>query len=177
MCRSRLFLSALFSFGAVLSLGPGVVARPALAAAALQPAQSKERRIAESDVPAAALAALKKAAAGAKFEELEEETTAGHKHYEAEWRANGAEVEMAVTADGDIIEMEEAIAADAAPAGVRAAAKAAAGDAKFTVSKLTITVYEVEYSVAGKHHEKMFLADGCVAQNDDDEDGEDNDDE
>ncbi len=177
MCRSRLFLSALFSFGAVLSLGPGVVARPAVAAAALQPVQSTERRIAETDVPAPALAALKKAAAGAKFEELEEETISGHKHYEAEWRTSGGEVEMSVTAAGEIIEIEEELAADAAPAAVRAAAKAAAGDTKFTVSKLTITIYEIEYTAAGKHHEKMFLADGCVAQNDDDDDGEDNDDE
>ena len=50
-----------------------------------------ERQVAEAQVPAAALATLKKLAAGAKIYEFAEEVEYGHTFYEGSWKtASGA---------------------------------------------------------------------------------------
>jgi hypothetical protein len=82
--------------------------------------------------------------------------------YEAEWDVNGAEHEVAVLADGSVIETEEEIPAAQAPEAVRAAAQKSFGDAKYVIAKKTIVVYEIEGRVDGKERELHVLPTGHV---------------
>ncbi len=61
-----------------------------------------ERKVTEAHVPAAALATLKKLAAGAKITEFAEEIEHGHTFYEGSWKArSGAKMDVLVTKTGD----------------------------------------------------------------------------
>src|SRR5262245_37891783 len=71
-------------------------------------AQEQEREVKEADVPAAALNALKKQAAGAAITEFSEEIEHGHKFYEGSYKsATGNKVDVLVTEAGDLVEVEE----------------------------------------------------------------------
>jgi uncharacterized membrane protein YkoI len=60
-----------------------------------------------NEVPAAAMAAAKKAVPGAKFDEAESEMENGVKVYCIEGTVDGEEVEVEVTADGKVLEVEK----------------------------------------------------------------------
>lgn len=126
-----------------------------------QPAGEQERKVKEAEVPAAALAALKKAAGGAPFTEFAEEIEHGHTFYEGTFKGTDGEVDALVTAEGDLVEIEESIAAEKAPAAVRAPAEKAAGaDAKLHFEKKTMILYEVHFRKDGKGREMILTPDG-----------------
>ena len=58
------------------------------------------------EVPAAVMAAAKNAVPGAKFDEAESEVEDGVTVYELEGTVDGEEVEVEVTADGKVLEIE-----------------------------------------------------------------------
>ncbi len=121
----------------------------------------QERKITEKDVPPAALAALKKLAGAAAITEFAEEIEHGHKFYEGSWKGPDGNVDALVTESGDLVEIEETIAADKVPAAVRAAtAKDAGKDAKPTFEKKTMVLYEAHYTKDGKEHEAVLTPDG-----------------
>ncbi|MCA9256215.1 MAG: hypothetical protein KDA33_11295 [Phycisphaerales bacterium] len=136
-------------------------------------------------LPAAAKATILKEAAGAKITEVEQEKHGGVTVYEAEWKVNGVEHEVCVTADGVVIEREEKIPLASAPAAVKAYVSKHFGEnAKVAVEKKTIIVYEVEGKVAGKHVETLVSATGAELKGHDDDghddehdDGDDDDDD
>jgi uncharacterized membrane protein YkoI len=130
-------------------------------------------------VPEPARAALLKLAGDAKIIEAEREHEHGVLVYEAEWAKDGTKHEAAVTADGTLVEIEEIIPVDKAPAAVRAAiAKHFGPDAKVVVEKKMVVVYEVEAKVDGKHKELLVLPTGRVHKEpDDDHEHDDDDDE
>lgn len=142
--------------------------------------EESERQVKESEVPAAALAALKKLAGGAAITEFAEEIEHGHKYYEGSWKGPDGKVDGLVTEAGDVVELEERIPADKAPAGVRAAAEKAAGkDAKLTWERKTVYLYEVHFKKDGKGREAIYSADGRPfhEHGDGDDDGDDDDDD
>ena len=85
--------------------------------------EEQERTVKENEVPAAALAALKKLAGSATITEFAEEIEHGHKFYEGSWKGPDGNVDALVTESGDVVEIEESIPADKVPAGVRAASE------------------------------------------------------
>jgi hypothetical protein len=139
-----------------------------LAAGAMVLAQPKggkagewERKVKASEVPAAAMTALKKLAGGAAFTEFAEEFEHGHKFYEGSWKGPQGNVDGLVTEGGDLVELEESIPAEMAPSAVRSAAQKAAGkgtDLRF--EKKTFIVYEVHFKRDGRHHEAIFRPTG-----------------
>ncbi len=125
-------------------------------------------------VPGPARAALLRLAGGAKIVKAERENEDGVLVYEAEWIADGIQHEAAVTADGTLLETEEIIPVEKAPAAVRAAiAKHFGANAKVVVEKKMIVVYEVEARVNGKEVELLILPTGHVHDDDDDDDDDD----
>ena len=127
-------------------------------------------------VPEAARAALLKLAGGAKILKAEREREHGVLVYEAQWAANGTKHEAAVTADGTLIETQEIVPAEKAPAAVRAAiAKHFGANAKVVVEKKMIVVYEVEAKVDGKEKELFIFPTGRVHEDPDDDDDDDDD--
>lgn len=123
--------------------------------------QDSERKIKEAEVPKAALEALKKVAANAAFTEFAEEIEHGHKFYEGTYKGPNGNIDALVTDSGDLVEIEESIPAEMAPAAVRAAAEKSAGkDAKVRFEKKTMIVYEIHYSKDGKGRETILSPDG-----------------
>ena len=119
-------------------------------------AGEKEVRIPINQVPAPARQALRKLAAGANILKVEQETEHGSVAYEAKWLVNGVKHEASVTADGALLESEQVIPIQSAPAAVRKAIAAHFGTkAKVEVVQKTIIVYEAEVEVNG--HESELL--------------------
>ena len=154
-------------------------------------AEDDEDDLTIDQVPEPARAALLRLAGDARIVKAEREREHGVLVYEAEWVKNGTKHEAAVTADGTLIEIEEIIPAENAPAAVRAAiAKYFGGDAKVVVEKKMIVVYEVEVKIDGKERELLVFPTGRVHEdsdddheddengdNDDDDDGDHDDDD
>lgn len=65
-----------------------------------------EAEVSLSEVPEAVKATILKEAGGAEIEEVVKETEDGREVYEAEFVANGQEVEIEVAADGSLLERE-----------------------------------------------------------------------
>ncbi|MGE0479297.1 MAG: hypothetical protein AB7Q17_02375 [Phycisphaerae bacterium] len=123
--------------------------------------QEQERSIAEKEVPAAALAALRKLAGDAKITEYAEEIEHGHTYYEGSWKGPDGHVDVLVTPAGDVVEIEEAFPADRVPAGPRAAAaKEAGADAAMKWERKTLYLYEAHFKRDGRGREILFTADG-----------------
>ncbi len=148
-------LSVLCAASAILVAGVLVGAQDKKEAA------EQERSIKEAEVPAAALAALKKLAGGAAITEFAEEIEHGHKFYEASWKGPDGNVDALVTETGDLVEIEEVLAAQKVPAPARAEAEKEAGkDAKLMWEKKTIVMYEVHFKKDDKGREMILTPDG-----------------
>jgi hypothetical protein len=126
-----------------------------------QKEQEKERKVEEKDVPKAALEALKKAAGGATITKFEENIEHGSTFYEGAYKGPHGTVEALVTTDGDLVEIEEAIPADAVPKAVLAVAQKAAGkDAELRFEKETVILYEAKFKKGDRFHELVLTPDG-----------------
>lgn len=125
-------------------------------------AEEQEREIKEAEVPAAALAALRKLAGDAKFTEFAEEIKYGSKFYEGSWKtAAGHNVDALVTASGDLAEIEEEVPSDQVPAAVLAAVRKLSGaDAKLFCEKKTMILYEVKFKKGDERHEVLYAPEG-----------------
>ncbi|MFO0971961.1 MAG: hypothetical protein U1A27_00780 [Phycisphaerae bacterium] len=134
----------------------------ALAVSRLRAAdEEKERVVKESDVPPAAMAALKRLAGAAKITQVQEEIEHGHTFYEGQWQGADGTIDALVTASGDLVEIEEIVSSDKVPAAVRAAAtKAAGGDAKLVFEKKTAVYYETHFKKNGRGRELVFCPTG-----------------
>jgi hypothetical protein len=133
---------------------------------------ASERKVKEAEVPAAALAALKKQAGGAAITEFAEEIEHGGKFYEGSWKGPDGAVDVLVTQAGDLVEIEESVPADKVPAAVRAALEKSAGkDSGATWERKTYIAYEAHYKKDGKGQETLFLPDGRT-HSEEDEKGE-----
>ena len=133
-------------------------------------------------MPEPARKALLELAGGAKIIEVERDREHGVLVYEAKWVKNGTQHEAAVTAEGALLELEEIIPVEKAPAAVQAAiAKHFPANAKVVVEKKTIIVYEAEARIDGKEKELLVFPTGKVHEqedhDDDDHDDDDNDDD
>ena len=139
-----------------------------------QPKQDSERRVKETEVPAAALIALKNLAGGHALTEIEEEIKGSQQIYEAEWRTPGGKRQAAVTDAGDLIELEESIGREAVPRVAAAAAQKVAGD-KTPVrwTKKTFVVYEAKFTKDNRHQELLFNAAGLPSGCDDEPESKD----
>ena len=126
------------------------------------PAGESERKVTEDEVPKAALAALKKLARRAKITEFAEEIEHGSTFYEGSWKTRaGANMDVLVTSAGDLVEIEEEMPANKAPAEVLKAARKAAGqNAQLTCEKKTMILYEVKFTTPQGRHELLLTPDG-----------------
>jgi len=129
---------------------------------AVKAAEETERKITEADVPEAALATLKKLAAGAEIIEFTEEIEYGHTFYEGTWKnPAGANMDVLVTPTGDLVEIEEQISTDQVPAAaLKVARKAAGKKADLAFEKKTTILYEVKFQKGDVGYELLLSPDG-----------------
>jgi excinuclease UvrABC nuclease subunit len=125
-----------------------------------------ERKVNASNIPAAALAALKKIANGAKIIEFAEEIEFGHTFYEGSWKhRSGANMDVLVTQTGDLVEIEQEMDIDQVPkATLKMARKAAGKDAELAFEKKTMILYEVKFKKGDSRHELLLTPDGRTVE-------------
>jgi len=132
--------------------------------------EESERKVEEKEVPKAALEALKKLAGGAALTEFSEEIEHGSTFYEGSWKGPHGKVDALVTADGDLVEIEEAVPGDAVPKAVKAASEKLAGkDAEMRFEKKTVVLYEVKFKKGERRHEVVLTPDGRTQEHEDEE--------
>jgi len=180
MCKFQIVaLGGALLLGGLLALAQD---KPGQTPPAKAPAADGERKVKETEVPKAALDALKKLAGSAEIKEFAQETENGHKFYEGSWAGPNGNIDALVTDGGDLVEIEETIAADKVPAVVRAdVSKAAGKDAAPTFEKKTMVLYEAHFKKDGEGHEMVLTPDGRHfeeggaknAKDEKDEDGDD----
>jgi hypothetical protein len=142
-------------------------------------ADDDEESIPLSDVPPKARAAILAHAGAAEIAEVEVEEEGGVKFYEAEWTVDGAEHEVVVSAEGELVAQEEEIPLSAAPGAVQQAVKQAfPTGSKISVDKVIVVVYEVEAKVGDEEEEILVISTGqrIEIELDDDDDDDDDDD-
>lgn len=141
-----------------------------------------EKQIKETEVPKAALDALKKLANGAAFTEFAEEVENGQKYYEGSWKTTDGQVDGLVTETGDVVEIEESIPATNVPNAAKFTIEKTAGkDSTVHYERKTVYLFEAHFKSDGKGREIIVTADGRVFHEncgkDGHEDDGDNDDE
>lgn len=137
-----------------------------------------DEKVSLDQVPAAARRALEMQAGGAKFTEIEREVEHGVTVYEAEWIDHGTEHEVSVSADGELLEIEEIVPVEKVPAAVREAiAKHLGAGTKVVIEKTTVVYYEVEAKVDGKEKELYFSPTGRLHGDEGGEEADDDDDD
>ena len=142
--KTRLTIVALCTFGLTLA-----------------PADTKIQR---KDLPAAVQKAMDENTQGAQIKGYSKEIEKGKTTYEVETTVNGHGRDMEFDSTGKLLEVEEEIALDKAPAAVRAAIEKAATGGKVnkveSVTKGATVAYEASITKSGKKSEVRFNADG-----------------
>ena len=125
-----------------------------------------ERQVTDSEVPAKALAALKKLAAGARFTGFAEEVEHGSTFYEGSWKTpSGANMDVLVTPTGALVEIEKQIDASQVPAEVLKVVRKAAGKGtELMFEKKTTIQYEVKFGKGERRHEMLLTPDGRIVE-------------
>ncbi|MBE3133791.1 MAG: hypothetical protein IMZ55_09970 [Acidobacteria bacterium] len=85
-------------------IGLGALSAPAWAGCC--GGKETEKKVTIDQVPAAVKDTIVKEAGGNTITEIEEETKDGVTTYEAEWKADGKEIEIKVAADGKLLKKE-----------------------------------------------------------------------
>jgi hypothetical protein len=120
--------------------------------------ESKAKTMKLDELPAEAMAAIKKAAGKNKITGINSEEAGT---FEAAWKVGETEREIVVASNGTILERERTIALDEAPEAVRKMVKKKfPKGSKVVVEKKTMIFYSAEAMVGDKEHEILLTGTG-----------------
>jgi len=128
-------------------------------------ARAQERRVTKAELPAAVRRVADSVSQGATVGEYSSETEHGQVTYEVELTVNGHGKDVTISAAGEVLEVEEAVAMDSLPAAVRDALRTRAGSGTITkvesISKHgTLVAYEAHVRTGTKRSEIQVGPDG-----------------
>lgn len=128
-------------------------------------ATAQEKRIKRSDLPAAVEKTVAAESKGATIRGFSQETEDGQLHYEAELMVNGHSKDVAMDANGAIVEVEEQVAVESLPAGVKDGLQGKAGKGKLVkvesiMKHDKLVAYEAQVMTDGKRSEVQVGPDG-----------------
>jgi hypothetical protein len=128
-------------------------------------AQEKEKKIQRADLPPAVERTVAAQTQGATIKGFSQEKDNGQILYEAETTVNGHSKDITIDANGAVVEIEEQVALDSLPAGVKAGLQAKAGTGKILkIESLTkngkVVAYEAKVEATGKRKEIQVGPDG-----------------
>lgn len=117
-----------------------------------------EKRISQSDLPAAVQKTAREQSKGATIKGYARDTEDGHLEYEVEMISNGHSKDVNIGPDGRLLEVEEQLEMGRLPANVQSGLKAKAGNGKIikieSITKHgTIVAYEAQVKIMGEHSE------------------------
>jgi uncharacterized membrane protein YkoI len=124
-------------------------------------AVASEKKVQMTDLPLAVQKAVQEETKGAVLKELAKETDSGKTYYEAETTVNGHARDLLFDTAGKLVEVEEEMAMDAAPAAVQSALKGKGKVLKLeSVKKGETVTYEAHIERNGKKPELALDASG-----------------
>jgi uncharacterized membrane protein YkoI len=128
-------------------------------------AAAQEKQLKKSDLPAAVQKTADEQSKGATVKGYSSEVEEGKLEYEVALTVNGHARDVAIAADGTLLEVEDEVALDALPAAVREALQKQAGAGKITkVASLTkhgaLVAYEAHVLTGTKRSEVQVGPDG-----------------
>jgi len=128
-------------------------------------AVAQEQKIKRSELPAAVEKTVAAQSQGAVVRGFSREKENGQTYYEAEMTVNGHNKDVLIDETGQIVEIEEQVAIDSLPSGVKEGLQAKAGDGKILkVESITkhdkLVAYEAHVNTAGKKSEVQVGPDG-----------------
>ncbi len=126
---------------------------------------AQEKKLTRSQLPAPVQATVDAQSQGATVKGFSQEKEKGQIFYEAEMTIDGHSRDVLIDAKGNVVEVEEEVAADALPGAVRDGLQAKAGSGKVgKVESLTkqgkLVVYEAVVTTNGKNAEIQVGPDG-----------------
>ncbi|MCZ6787838.1 MAG: hypothetical protein O7E54_11820 [Planctomycetota bacterium] len=137
-----------------------------------------EAEITLKEAPPAVQSTIRRVTNGAAIEEIERETRRGLTTYEVEYRKGKWVNSMTLSSSGDVIELEERVAASKLPKAVRDAIEKRYPGAKIIAAQVVTTYeYEVLLESGKKRHGLELLASGEIEEDDDEDDEDDEDDD
>ncbi len=133
--------------------------------AGVSAAQAQEKRIQRSDLPPAVEKTVAEQSKDATIRGFSTEMENGKRLYEVELTVNGHGKDISMTADGNIVEVEEQVSLDSLSAAVQAGLTKAAGTG--TIAKIEsitkegkLVAYEAVVKHGAKHSEVQVGPDG-----------------
>lgn len=128
-------------------------------------AMAQEQKIKRSELPAAVEKTVAAQSQGAVVKGFSREKENGQTYYEAEMTVSGHSKDVLIDETGQVVEVEEQVATDALPAGVKEGLQAKAGSGKIVkVESITkhdkLVAYEAQVNTAGKKSEVQVGPDG-----------------
>jgi len=128
-----------------------------------------EKRVKMESLPPAVQKTVQEQSKGATIRGLSQEIEDGKTFYEAELKINGHGKDVLIDSAGSVVEVEEEVAFDTAPAAVKSAIQKHAAKGKIVlveaVSKNdSIIAYEAKIKTAGKTSEVRVNPDGSPAK-------------
>ena len=128
-------------------------------------AVAQEKKIKRSDLPPAVEKTVAAQSSGATVKSFSKETEKGQTYYEAEMIVNRHTKDILIDTTGAIVEVEEQVAIDSLPAGVKAGLQAKAGEGKLVkVESITkndnLVAYEAQVRNGSKKSEVQVGPDG-----------------
>lgn len=128
-------------------------------------AVAQEKKIKRSDLPPAVEKTVAARSSGATVKSFSKETEKGQTYYEAEMIVNRHTKDILIDTTGAIVEVEEQVAIDSLPAGVKAGLQAKAGEGKLVkVESITkndnLVAYEAQVRNGSKKSEVQVGPDG-----------------
>ncbi|HEX3121169.1 MAG TPA: hypothetical protein VHP80_18870 [Candidatus Acidoferrum sp.] len=126
---------------------------------------AQEQKIKRSELPAAVEKTVAAQSQGAVVKGFSREKENGQTYYEAEMTVSGHSKDVLIDETGRVVEVEEQVATDALPAGVKEGLQAKAGSGKIVkVESITkhdkLVAYEAQVNTAGKKSEVQVGPDG-----------------
>ena len=127
----------------------------------------KEQEVEEADLPENILAAVKKAAREATFDDAKRETRPDGTIYEVDLDGVTGGIELTIAGNGTLLKREDEVEASALPAAVREAMKKRLGDAFIDNIKRIVRygrkpLYEIGAEVAGDEVDLEITEDGTI---------------
>ena len=128
-------------------------------------AQDSEKKISQSDLPAAVQQTVQAEAKGATIRGFSKEIEKGHTYYEAKLRVNGHSKDVLMDSNGKVVEVEEEVATNSLPQSVQQGLKTKAGAGTISkVESLTkngkLVAYEAKVRNGSKKSEIQVGPDG-----------------
>jgi uncharacterized cupredoxin-like copper-binding protein len=127
--------------------------------------EAAEKKISQSDLPAAVQKAAQEQSKGATIKGYSQESENGQTLYEVEMIVNGHSKDVNIASDGQVVEIEEQVELTGLPVPLQHGLKAKAGNGEITkVESITkrgrLVAYEAQVKRLGRHSEIQVGPDG-----------------